>query len=137
MTKIIIDTSVFISALLGSKTCQKLILKCFLQEEIELFSSPTTLCELQQKISLKSLRTRFKLTEAEIIDLIDKYQAVTNIIWFPNPTHNFQRDIKDACFLDLARFSSANYLITLDKDLLDLKQFYKTKIQKPFDFPSN
>jgi uncharacterized protein len=46
------------------------------------------------------------------------------------------RDPKDDFLLSLARDGKANYLITGDKDLLDIKVFGKTKITTMTDFLS-
>jgi predicted nucleic acid-binding protein len=47
---------------------------------------------------------------------------------------NTCRDPKDNFLLSLARDSHANYLITGDQDLLDLKIFEGTKIIKMADY---
>ncbi len=51
------------------------------------------------------------------IDLIDVQSIVTAC-----------RDPKDNFLLDLAKDSKADYLLTGDNDLLDIKNFGKTKI---------
>ena len=48
--------------------------------------------------------------------------------------HFINRDPKDNFLLDLIDFSKADYLITGDKDLLELKSFMTAKILTPNDF---
>jgi putative PIN family toxin of toxin-antitoxin system len=44
------------------------------------------------------------------------------------------RDPKDNMFLELAKAVSADYLISGDKDLLEIKEFENTKILRPSEF---
>ena len=50
------------------------------------------------------------------------------------PTHFLNRDKKDNFLLDLIEFSKADYLVTGDKDLLELNPFKTTTILNPYDF---
>lgn len=47
------------------------------------------------------------------------------------------RDLKDNFLLSLSKDSKADFLITGDKDLLDLKQFESTKIITMTEFLEN
>ena len=47
---------------------------------------------------------------------------------------NLCRDTKDNFWLELAKDSKANYLVTGDKDLLIIEEFGKTKILTLKDF---
>jgi len=50
------------------------------------------------------------------------------------PKNTISRDLKDDFLLDLIEFSNADYLVTGDKDLLDLKEFKTAKILSPAEF---
>lgn len=47
---------------------------------------------------------------------------------------NICRDVKDNFLLSLAKDATADFLITGDKDLLEIKTFYSTKIITMTDF---
>lgn len=44
------------------------------------------------------------------------------------------RDLNDTMYLVLAEVSNADFLVTVDKDLLVLKEIKNTKIVKPKEF---
>ncbi len=50
------------------------------------------------------------------------------------PTHFINRDPKDNFLLDLIDFSKADFLVTGDKDLLELNPFKTATILTPADF---
>lgn len=50
------------------------------------------------------------------------------------PTLFISRDPKDNFLLDLIDYSKADYLVTGDKDLLELSPFINTEILTPADF---
>ena len=59
-----------------------------------------------------------------ILEIIQKYSEFINV----SSVVNVCRDQKDNFILSLAKDSSADYLITGDKDLLIIKRFEKTEI---------
>lgn len=50
------------------------------------------------------------------------------------PTHFESREPKDNFLLDLIEFSNADFLVTGDKDLLELNPFKTTQILTPAEF---
>lgn len=66
----------------------------------------------------------------QIIDLFDVYGEIVQVI----SKIELCRDPKDDFLLSLATDSKADYLITGDKDLLDLKTIGKTKIVTMTDY---
>jgi putative PIN family toxin of toxin-antitoxin system len=64
---------------------------------------------------------------------LDLIQARTFWVTSP-PTVNFSRDPKDAPFLALAMATSADYLITGDRDLLQAQSLVQTRIVPPAEF---
>ncbi|WP_206073992.1 putative toxin-antitoxin system toxin component, PIN family [Marixanthomonas spongiae] len=63
----------------------------------------------------------------ELLDVIaDKVEI--------KPTYFLNRDPKDNFLLDLIDFSQADFLVTGDKDLLELNPFKTAKIVTPAEF---
>lgn len=66
----------------------------------------------------------------QLIDLFDVYGEIIEV----SSSIDTCRDPKDNFLLSLSKDSKANYLITGDKDLLELKKFEKTKIIRISDY---
>lgn len=79
---------------------------------------------------------KLELFGAEAKDIDDlKYifnEGAIKVI--PKEKVNVCRDPKDNMFLELSLSGNADYLVTGDKDLLEIKEFKGTKIIKPKEF---
>lgn len=82
--------------------------------------------KLDERIKKRSVRIFFSL------DSIDEFLTVADRPKFKK--HYSKTDQKDNFLLSLSKDSQANYLITGDKDLLDLKTFEDTKIITMSDY---
>jgi hypothetical protein len=124
--KIILDTNVYLSAILfGSVKLEQMILFCF--ENFEIAVCDELFAEIDQKTDQE---TQLSKTERELITKIKEYGSCYQI----QRKTEFERDPKDAYLLDLAVTSSASFLITGDKDLLNLRFYQQTKILNPREF---
>ena len=128
--KIIIDTNLWISFLIGKRLS---VLKLLLtNSNLTVFVCDALLNEFQ-KISSKT-KIRKYAGEDDIIDtlrIIDKFcKHVVIHVTSVSPV----RDIKDLYLLSLADTVQADYIITGDKDLLTLQTHNQTKIVTYNDF---
>jgi putative PIN family toxin of toxin-antitoxin system len=86
------------------------------------------LAELKLVSQRKKLRKYFPLeTVEEFISLLEVIAENFEIA----SKHNVSRDAKDNFLLDLIDYSNADYLVTGDKDLLELDSFMNAKIVTP------
>lgn len=126
---IIIDTNLWISYLISKNYVwiDNLILDrnfrlIFSQELIDEF------LDVAQRLKFRKYFSKQDL--AKLITLFDTYgyyfKVVSNV--------DICRDSKDNFLLSLAKDSKADYLLTGDSDLLDLKKFGKTKIFTATEF---
>jgi putative PIN family toxin of toxin-antitoxin system len=128
-SKIIIDTNLWISYLItrGNKQLDKL-----------LFSNKATLIfsqELLEEFIEVAKRPKFRIyfrpdDVTKLIKLFNYYGELITV----NSDVKICRDLKDNFLLSLAKDSQADYLITGDSDLLEIKNFGKTKILTIKDF---
>jgi len=122
--KLIIDTNLWISFIISNK--HHLLDPLLLSRGARLLFSKELIAEIQQTITKPKLKKYFETNALEemlstfepFIDLIEVESIVT-----------ICRDVKDNFLLALAKDGKADYLITGDKDLLELKKFGKTKIE--------
>ena len=121
--RIVLDTNLWISFLI-TKDLSKLDNRIFTGETILIFSQEL-LHEFITVVSRPKFKKYFSQEEIiEILDIIDQ-QAI-----FVEVTSEIKkcRDEKDNFLLSLAVDGNADFLITGDQDLLELKEIEKTQI---------
>lgn len=127
--KIVIDTNIWISYLLGGllqDIDKKIVLK-----EIKVVVSDEMLRELSEVSSRPKFKNIFTAKRIkELFSLLDSYAIVV----LPSKKINVCRDKKDNFLLEVALEGKADYLITGDEDILVLGSFHNTKIIRPKDF---
>jgi len=127
--KVIIDTNLWISFLIS---------KNYKQLDQIIFEGKCTLVfsdELMEEFLTVSKRPKFRrfFTQEDTENLIETIQEFAD---FFEVVSNVKvcRDIKDNFLLSLSKDSKANFLLTGDNDLLELKSFESTKIVTISDF---
>jgi len=126
---VILDTNLWVSYLISNRLIKiDLLLE---QEKARLVFSEESLKEFLEVANRPKFRKYFLEDDIrELLDLFEYYGKlveVTSIV-------DVCRDPKDNFLLALAKDSQADYLITGDKDLLELKQFERTKIVNYSEF---
>jgi len=123
--RIIIDTNVFIIALIG-KGNPKLVDWIADKKFVVLFSEESYM-ELIEVIRRPKFKKLFK--NEQILRLLDLLDIIKETVIIKSST-DICRDKKDNFLLDLAKDGNADYLITEDFDLLEIEIFCETKIVK-------
>ena len=126
---LVIDTNQFISVFVFRGKMMKLVFELIIDRKINLYISSALKDELLRKLQ------EFKVVEgiqSEVLDFIE----TKGVLVEPSVKVTACRDKEDNFLLELAETAKADYLITRDKDLLDLpKHIWKTTIIiKPEDF---
>lgn len=124
--RVVIDTNVFISAILKSGNPEKII-SLWRQGNIHLLLSPFLATEIL------SVSHRLEIGSMYIQQLTYRLEHHTIQI-LPSSPITLCRDPKDNEILSLAVDGAADYIITGDADLLTLGKIEKTIIMKPKDF---
>ena len=122
--KLIIDTNLWISFIISNK--QNLLDLLLLSEEARLLFSKELIAEIQQTITKPKLKKYFDGNALE--EMLSTFEPFTDLIEVDSIV-TICRDSKDNFLLALAKDGKADYLLTGDKDLLELKKFGKTKIE--------
>jgi len=120
--RIVLDSNVLVSALLGQGGPRRLLL--YLSREHVIVSSVQMLAELEDVL----LRDKFQLTDGQIADylsLIISGSTVLNVADYPKV---IKADPDDDVVLASALEGDADYIVTGDKHLLLLREYHKTKI---------
>jgi putative PIN family toxin of toxin-antitoxin system len=121
--RIIVDTNLWVSFLIG-KDLTKLD-KLLLSNKVRLIFSQELLDEFLEVIQRPKFKKYFSKSDANsMLAIIETFADFVKV----KSTVNLCRDEKDNFLLALAIDSSADYLITGDSDLLDLKTIENTVI---------
>ena len=124
MHKVILDTNVFLSGILFGGNPEKL-LKLWLEKRFILCFSPILKAEIIQKLELKFEFAKYSIkTISQTIDMFSKK-------YIPKKKVKICKDPKDNFLLELAQESHADYFVSGDKTVLELKEYKGTKILSP------
>ena len=123
--KAVIDTNIFISALLGSSNAGRIIDK-FTGGKFDLIISKDILDELIEVISRKKFSNIFR--PEDVKKLISLLEADAKITTTGRKISSACKDPKDHIVLACAVEGNADYIITGDSDLLEISPFNRIKI---------
>jgi len=124
---VVLDTNILISSIgFGGKP--RKILNLALERRLQVISSPILLAELDDVISKK-----FPLL-AENVKKIHKHLNKRFKIVNPKESLHIVRDEPDNRVLEAALQGKCQYIVTGDRDLLDIGTYEKIKIVTPNDF---
>ena len=122
--KIIFDTNIWISFLLGKRLA--VLSEIFSKKDIEIYISK----ELIEEITLVACRSKFsnKITRASLNNLLELLNVRCNNVSTDIGGEFLIRDEKDIFVLKMAKNIPADLIVTGDKDLLILSYLDETKI---------
>lgn len=132
MLKIVIDTVVFVRSLINPHgRCGKIVFSH--NKTYQLFISEPVVAEILEVLHRPELTTKFrtlkKMDFSSIMEILGQAPAV-EIPTIPAVS----RDPKDNKFVATAVEAKADYLVTEDNDLLDLKEYQGIKIINALTF---
>jgi len=129
--RVVFDTNVFVAAFAAQGLCSKLLERAN-EHDFVLYISPFILDELKRVLKTKITLSTIEIEEAvsliaELVKVISPEKAGIKV-------EKVCRDKDDDNILACALAANANYLVTGDKDLLEIKKYKKTKIIPPRTF---
>ena len=127
--RVVLDTNIFISGIHWTGHSGKLI-DAWLDDRFELISSE----EILQELARTLLTFKRPLPEEDIMNWISLIAAKAFIV---APTIDFEAvktDPDDNKFVNAAVEGNAEYIVSQDTDLLNIKEFRGMKILSPQDF---
>lgn len=125
--RVVIDTNVLLSFLIKRSSTPGIVVTQVLQKHV-LLTSTDVLYELHKKCKENKFRSYFSIEEGqqfiELLSQVGEHIIITKQIFIC-------RDTCDNKFLELALSGGANFIVSGDKDLLEIKQFNNFKILSP------
>ena len=125
--KIILDTNVIIAAFATRGLCSAVFELCLDRFEV-------VLSEAILKEAFTHLNGKIKLLPAQCNEIVSYLREQCSVSETDDPDEAICRDPNDLHVLGLAQHSSAAYIITGDRDLLELAQYKSTRIVTPREF---
>lgn len=121
--KLIVDTNLWVSFVISNKL--NILDPLLFSEQARLLFSTELITEIQETITKPRLKKYFGPNALE--EMLSAFESFIDLIEVESIV-TVCRDPKDNFLLALAKAGKADYLLTGDLDLLDLKKFGKTKI---------
>ncbi len=128
MQKLVIDTNVLISSLLGKSYPHKIIFDLVFTGRVQLFLSPDILKEYNGVLARKKFAS--KLGPEIVTDILESLIS-SAIITEASLSLNLLKDESDNKFIDLAISIDANFLITGNTKHFPFGKFRNTQIILP------
>lgn len=126
MLRVVFDTVVFVRSLINPYGRWGELV--FLHgDKYQLFVSPAVVEEIFQVLHRPIIVKKFRTDEYLSLETVVKLLENANLVKTTKITGG-SRDLKDNKFLATAIAAKAHYLISEDRDLLDLKNFQNIKI---------
>ena len=125
--RIVLDSNVIIAAFASKGLCHSLLESCIGNQEI-------ILCEQIIIETYEKLQKKIKIQDKIIQKLIGFLRNHSTIIKPQDVDPDYCRDKNDLMVLGTAMSGNAEYIISGDKDLLDIKTFKNIPIVNPRSF---
>ena len=125
--RVVLDTNVIISATLTRGGNEHRVLRAWGRGRFDLVFSPAMLEELGRALMYERLRKYRWMTEPEVITLLEALAHSSELV--PGTvTVKASRDPDDDKFLGAAIEGVADYVVTGDRDLLDLSRYESVRM---------
>lgn len=143
----IFDCNTFLQAAINEKSLAGNCYRLVEERTVELFVSQDVLDEIEEVINRPHIRERFDtLTDERIENFLNSIKDLAVIVRKVPKTFSLPRDIDDEIYINLAVEAEADFIVTRDKDLIDLmsgfdleskqfrQKFRPLKIVQPLEF---
>ncbi len=128
--KVVLDTSVLVSGLLGGSSVP--VLESWRREEFILVVSPEIYREYESVLK----RPKFGLPPSLVDELLSFVRQRSHWVE-PDVELEIVRDPSDDKFVEAALSGGANTIVSSDRDLLDLKEAEGIPIVSPWEFAAD
>ena len=121
----VFDCNVYLQAIISRNGTAAKCLALARDRRITLYTSPSIVAEIEEVLFRPVVRALIPHQSAELIEsFIRGILTVSTSIHNVRPAFSFTRDPDDEPYLNLAIASGAHFLVSRDKDLLDLMTDY-------------
>ncbi len=129
----VIDTGIFVSALIRPQGRTGAVLQALKDKRFTLIYSTDILVEIIDVLGRDKFRSKYHISPDDIAALIDLIRLRGELV-IPSQKQTVCRDPKDDIFLEAALEGEAEYIVSGDFDLLDMKSFENISMLRVAEF---
>jgi uncharacterized protein len=129
--KAVLDTNVLISVAFAQRGIAKTLRELLAEEAFTLVTAADLLAELYRVLHYPRIRQRFHPTEDDILEFIGILLERALVVPGRYQVQRVERDPTDDMFLAAALEGQADYIVSRDPHLLNLKHFHTIQIVEP------
>lgn len=134
MLRVVIDTNVLVSRYLSPTGSPAQIFTFWQDKRFTLLVSEPILDEYKRALQYPHVQGKHQLTEAQIVELVNDLADIATIVVAKKSITVITADPDDNKFLECAVEGGADYIVSGNKHLLDLKQYLEIRILAPSEF---
>ena len=131
--KVVLDTNVLVSAMFWYGDSDRII-RLAEEKKVEIILSKAILEEFSRVLGYKDIQDKVKDKNLEVRNSFQKIVELATIIDPEEKVDIIKYDPDDNKFLECAKAGNADYIISKDKHLLNLKMFENIQIITPKEF---
>ncbi len=132
--RVVLDTSVIVSGLISPHGAPAQIIARWLDDDFTLLYTPAMLAELEDVLNCAWLHERLVHVPNRIPDFLLAVRVLGELVKGYVNVAGQARDPFDEMFLACAALGQADYVVSVDKDLLALRRYGETEIVTPAEF---
>ena len=144
--RVVFDVNVFLQAMAVPNGPAGRCIQLAVEGQLDMVVSPIVMQELRAVASRPTVIAKLHLLATRTEEFIDTMEAAATILGGFPEGFSYQRDPDDAHYVNLALAAGAGFIVTRDKDLLDLmdsskpeaadfqKRFQTLQILDPVEF---
>jgi putative PIN family toxin of toxin-antitoxin system len=121
--KVVLDTNIFISAMISSQGNPAKILEKWRNKEIEVVVSSAIIAEIERVTNYEKLQKKYRHIQEEREGLIDDLRGFAAVVEPQETLSVVQADESDNRYIECAVESGASYIVTGDLHLLDINEY--------------
>jgi putative PIN family toxin of toxin-antitoxin system len=134
MLKIVLDSNVFVSALINPRGKPAQILNYVFGNKIRLFTSPPIIEELERVLSYPKLVKRHGLEKQELKEFVSDLLSIMSLVEGKKALEVIAEDPADNNYLSCALDAKADFIVSGDIHLLNLREYEGIQIITPAQF---
>ena len=134
MLKIVLDTNVFVSALINPRGKPAQILNYVFESKVRLFTSPSIIEELERVLSYPKLVKRHGLEKEELKKFVSDLLSILSPVEGKKAIEVIVEDPADNNYLSCALDAKADFIVSGDIHLLNLREYEGIQIITPAQF---
>ncbi len=132
--RIVLDANVFVSALISAKGTPARLLVYWQEGKFDIVVSPPMLQELERVLHYSRLQQQYHLPEEEIQRFLRLLRTRAIEVAPSEEIAVIERDPTDNRYVECALAGDAQYIVSGDAHLLDLKEHRGVRILTPMEF---